>query len=111
MTIGKDEIVPYAGGWSKWTTYPLYGKARDYTRTLKTVKKGNIILKQVISDLPVNVLLAVIVAPLGIGAAIGVVFAQAVKDIYVGINTKSLWYNETVKKHKTSGNAIQYKTT
>ncbi len=107
----KIEIVPYSGGWSKWTTYPLYGQAGDYTRTLKIVKKGNIRLKQIVEDLPVSVLLVAITAPLGILPGIGVTFALTVKEIYSGLNTKSLWYDEMVRKHRTSDNAIQYKIT
>lgn len=108
--IDRTETIPYSG-WSRWTTYPLYGKAGDYTRTLKIVNKGNIILKQVVEDLPVSLLLIAITGPLGVKTSIGVSFAFEVKKIYSGLNTKSLWYNETVKKHKKSNNAIQYKTT
>lgn len=112
QTFRSEGVSPCAGGWVKWTRTPLWGKASDYTKTIKKVSKGNIILKSAISGLPLAVLLAAITAPLGMAVAIGTAFASQTKAIYSAakLNPKKLWYNERINKYSRSDHATQYRT-
>ena len=110
--FSSGSVIPQAGGWIKWTTSPLWGKASDYTKNIKNVKKGNILLKSAIQELPLAVLLAAITSPLGMKVAIGTAFASQTKAIYSAakMNPKKLWYNERINKYSKSDHATQYRT-
>ena len=90
----------------------MWGKASDYTKIFKNVKKGNILLKSAIQELPLAVLLAAITSPLGMKVAIGTAFASQTKAIYSAakMNPKKLWYNERINKYRKSDHATQYRT-
>lgn len=101
-----------AGGWVKWTTTPIWGTASDYTKNIKNVKMGNIVLKTALMELPLAVALSAIAAPLGIAVSIGTGFISITKSIYSAANLdpKKMWYNERINKYKNSNNATQYRT-
>lgn len=90
----------------------LEGNASSYTRIIATHVNKNIQLENNLMNLPVSIALAAIAGPLGIAVAIGVGFATECKNIYSykNMNPKTLFYNESIRKHKKTDKATQYVT-
>lgn len=110
--VASQNSIEPQSGWAKWTMQPLEGNASSYTRIIATHKNKNIQLESALRNLPTAVALAAITGPLGIGVAIGLTFATECKGIYESqnLNPKTLFYNESIRKHKKTDKATQYVT-